>query len=32
MGVQRSEGERATAQAREFARMVAEGSTVERDD
>jgi hypothetical protein len=31
MGVQRSEGERATAQAREFARMVAEGSRTDED-
>ncbi|HTE72958.1 MAG TPA: PH domain-containing protein [Actinomycetes bacterium] len=31
MGVQRSEGERATAQAREFARMVTEGSRTDGD-
>ena len=32
MGVQRSEGKRATVQASEFARMVADGSAVEHDD
>ena len=32
MGVQRSEGERARAQAREFARMVTEGSRTDSDD